>query len=280
MHQIVKFSVDNFVIAFSYPKIKNHILIKDTIVSLISNSKNVDVYVNIHYDKFPNTLNEDKNCKIIKCYSKKFQGNYKIIKLNYDKKKVDIYFNSLVPISIRSYIIDEGTLELIFRYFLKSVVYIHSCSTILKDKGIIFAGGNGAGKSTLANILHENNERVLTDEMTFIRDRGKFFTIFPSLSRGRYFTIFPDSKSKYNFFPKKMIKLDRIFLLQHGKKNKIFKLNKYESIMNLFPLFTFSDNNMLNSLEFLIKLVDKIPVHTFEFTPDKKVIKFLYEILN
>jgi len=156
--------------------------------------------------------------------------------------------------------------------FKKEGLILHAAA--VKDtnsKAIICAGKSGSGKSTLARLWHFNTQAmVLNDDRVIVRKHGKRFIAYGSPWHGEF--------SDYlEAHPDKAL-LDKLFIIEHAKKNFTRKLDGLEAFKLLYPAIIpiFWDKQQINKVVTLCQeLTSRLPCARLGFAKNKKVISFI-----
>jgi hypothetical protein len=183
------------------------------------------------------------------------------VKLNQDLLcNVDSYYPFEYPL-------DE--LAMMHRLALGHGVELHSCGLATNDGlGYLFVGHSGAGKSTLGKLwVAERGVRILSDDRVIVTRQDRGFDIHGTPWHG-------DAGLACNA----KAGLKAIFLIQHGKRNGLERVNLAQASAELFArsFVPWYRSEALNfSLGFMQSIVAAVPVYVFRCAPNRTAIEFL-----
>ncbi|MFH0931464.1 MAG: hypothetical protein V1890_05970 [Candidatus Zixiibacteriota bacterium] len=142
---------------------------------------------------------------------------------------------------------------------------IHGAGVSIDGRGILFAGKSDSGKTTIARLCKkEKNAVVLSDDRVILRKIENRFFIYGTPWHGELEEVSNQG-----------VPLDKIFLLNHGKKNLIVQLKGSQAIGQFlrFAILPFwNHEGMSFILRFSERLIKDIPCHKLYFIPDKEII--------
>jgi len=137
---------------------------------------------------------------------------------------------------------------------------VHACGVGINKKGYLFAGRSGKGKTTIARMAKKIGAKVLSDDRIIIRILKNKVWIFGTPWHGDFLEIENDS-----------FILEKIFFLEHGRKNKITSLMNVNGISEIikhsFPPF-WNKKAVDFSVSLSQKIVNKIEVNKLYFRED------------
>ena len=197
---------------------------------------------------------------------------YLLPKITYDKDRkknfdftwdyTDIVYDFLQILMIHYFIPREG-------------LFSHGVG--IKDidkKGLLFVGKSGCGKTTTAKLWYNHtNAKVLNDDRIVIRKIKNTFFIYGTPWHGDF--------SDYLAVYVERAKLERLFFIHHGIKNRAKPVSGRKSFAFLFPAIfpPFWNKSWLNrTASFCLELVNKVPSYRMGFTKNKKVIRFTRQL--
>jgi hypothetical protein len=146
-------------------------------------------------------------------------------------------------------------------------VEVHGCGLVDDESGgHLFLGHSGAGKSTTARLWHSlRHAEILSDDRIILRRQNGALWMYGTPWHGEAQFASPNKS-----------KLDRIFILRHGRQNQITQLRKARAVGELFarcfPPFH-SAEGLDRTVEFLNCAVNLAPIYEFSFTPDADAIE-------
>ena len=150
-------------------------------------------------------------------------------------------------------------------------VEVHGCGLVDSHAGgQLFLGHSGAGKSTTTRIWETfGNAQILSDDRIVLRlDDGELW-MYGTPWHGEAAFASP-GKSK----------IDRIFILQQGQRNKMRGLPRAhaagEVFARCFPPFH-SVAGLEGTLDFIQRALDVVPCYEFQFIPDQSAVKTVLE---
>ncbi len=207
-------------------------------------------------------------------YSSENSTPDRIVILEPDFRSGDVYIpdrRSNEPITLNPLLYPLAELLMINLLSQGRGVLTHSCGIDNHGKGMLFAGESGAGKSTLSNLWKDKKDvTVLSDDRIIIRRIDGRFWMYGTPWHGDAKVSSPEKAP-----------LEKIFFLDHAKKNSIKKMTPIEAASRLmvcsFPTF-WDKKGMEFTLEFIDKLVTEVPCYELGFVPDKTVIDFVKNI--
>ena len=144
---------------------------------------------------------------------------------------------------------------------------IHGSSIIYKNKGYIFIAPSGTGKSTHTRLLKE----YLKDKMDYINDDKPFIdkdlNLYGSPWDGK------EKLSKNIRFP-----LSGVFVLKRSNKPEYRKLSPKEAVVYLYKQIHIVKQE--NTLDFIIKLCNKVPIYLIGVNMEKESILQTISIMD
>ena len=196
---------------------------------------------------------------------------YKRFHIDHSFRCARIYLNRSAIQSLSSVPpLEYPTDELLFTNHLAHHglgVEVHGCGIVDRDSGgQIFLGHSGAGKSTTARVWeYFRNPEILSDDRIILRLHDGELWMYGTPWHGEAVFASPGKA-----------KLNRIFILQHGKKNAITRLSPTQSVGEVFarcfPPFH-SAVGLERTLEFLSRALAVVPCYDFEFVPDRSYVE-------
>ena len=167
------------------------------------------------------------------------------------------------------YPLDE--LMVINRLVYEGGVEIHGCGVVdSAGAGYLFPGQSGAGKSTIARLWADAGATVVSDDRVVVRAGPAGFTMHGTPWHGDAEFAAPASAP-----------LSRILLLRHAPRHRAAALPAALAAARLFSCAfpVFHDARALDAtVALLARIVDGVPVHTFEFAPVASAIDFVREL--
>jgi hypothetical protein len=159
--------------------------------------------------------------------------------------------------------------ELLITNYLASGlgVEVHGCGLVdAQAGGQLFLGHSGAGKSTTTRVWETfRNPQILSDDRIILR-----------LQDGELWMYGTPWHGEAAFAAQGKARLDRIFILQHGRQNKMRALPRAQAVGEIFarsfPPFH-SATGLERTLEFISRALDVVQCYQFEFVPDQSAVK-------
>jgi hypothetical protein len=179
---------------------------------------------------------------------------------------LDDFPNTVEPLG---YPLDE--LLIMHRLTQEKAIELHGCGIVRPNgTGNLFVGHSGAGKSTTTRLWTSlENVEVLSDDRIIIRrDPNCGLRMYGTPWHGEAMYASPGSAP-----------LARIFVLEHGKGNVVTRLSRSEAVAELFArsFVPFHQHDYLDSaLRFLEEVVDSIPVYRYDFEPDERAVRTIF----
>jgi hypothetical protein len=154
-------------------------------------------------------------------------------------------------------------------YYISAIhgdIMIHASGINNAGKGYLFSGISGRGKTTMAKLWDKAGAYVIHDDRLIIRNTKDGFMMYNT----------PVYK---NDSPRKS-RLDRFFLIEHGKKNRIIPVKGAECV-SLILSNCIQHNWNAEIIENLLSSISvmsvSVPVAMLFFKPDKSVIDHILE---
>lgn len=176
---------------------------------------------------------------------------------------------ALLPYDKAACALDYPTDELLITNYLACHglgVEVHGCGIIDQESGgHLFIGHSGAGKSTTTRLWETfASPEILSDDRIILRLQDDELWMYGTPWHG-----------EAEFASPRKAKLDRILILQQGRRNQIRALSKShaagEVFARCFPPFH-SPRGIAGTLEFIKRAVDVVPCYEFQFVPDRSAV--------
>ena len=141
-------------------------------------------------------------------------------------------------------------------------VEVHGCGLIDRDAGgHLFLGHSGAGKSTTARLWESlRAPEILSDDRIILRLHDGELWMYGTPWHGEAAFASPGSA-----------KLNRIYILRHGRENKFSVLPQARAVGEVFarcfPPF-YSSGGLVGTVDFIKSSLDVVPCYEFNFLPD------------
>jgi len=140
---------------------------------------------------------------------------------------------------------------------------MHSASALRNGKAFLFAGVSGAGKTTISRLAPPD-AALLTDEISYVRRRGKGYTAFGTPFTGEL------AKLGENVYAP----IAAVYLLAKGPENRIDPVPAAEAARALLAniLFFAEDEELVRTIfNSAFEFVSRVPVSRLTFVPDARV---------
>ncbi|MBN2861740.1 MAG: hypothetical protein JXN62_01170 [Bacteroidales bacterium] len=163
----------------------------------------------------------------------------------------------------------EYPLDGLILYYLtviKGDIMIHASGVNIAGSGYLFSGVSGKGKSTLAQIFKNSGARVIHDDRLIIRNINGRYQMFNT-------PVYREDKPQES-------DLNRLFLIEHGKSNKIIPVSGANAVSLVIAnciQHNFSPDLIARFLGSVSIMCSMIPVATLYFRPDRRVIDHILE---
>jgi hypothetical protein len=150
-------------------------------------------------------------------------------------------------------------------------VEVHGCGLIdAQAGGQLFLGHSGAGKSTTTRVWETFRDvQILSDDRIILR-----------LHDGELWMYGTPWHGEAAFAAPGKAKLNRIFVLQHGRCNEMRALARAQAVGEIFarsfPPFH-SAPGLERTLEFINRVLEIVPAYEFQFVPDQSSVKAVLE---
>jgi len=165
------------------------------------------------------------------------------------------------------YPLDE--LLIMHRLTQEKAIELHGCG-IVRANGVgnLFVGHSGAGKSTTTRLWTERgNVEVLSDDRIIVRRE--------SSNTGRMLIYGTPWHGEAHYASPGSAPLSRIFVLEHGDRNRLTRLTESQAVAELFArsFVPFHRHEYVDcALSFLQELVSAVPVFRYDFEPDQRAV--------
>jgi hypothetical protein len=173
--------------------------------------------------------------------------------------------------------LEYPTDELLFTNYLASRrlgVEVHGCGLIdAAARGQLLLGHSGAGKSTTARLWEAaRRPRILSDDRIILR-----------LDDGELRMHGTPWHGEAAFAEQGTTELHRIFILEHGERNRIQLLTKAQAVGEVFarsfPPFH-SATGVEGVLDFIHRALDAVPCYRLQFVPDRSAVETVLDFDN
>lgn len=149
---------------------------------------------------------------------------------------------------------------------------LHASVIDYEGTGILFTAPSQTGKSTQAGLWEKfYNASIINGDRAIIRQTDKYY-VYGSPYAGSS-EIYRNCKAQ----------IGAIVVLRQSKDNSIVKLNKkqsYISLMSEMLICTDSKKIAEEQSDFLLKMVDEIPVYLLNCRPDREAVELLHTELQ
>jgi hypothetical protein len=163
----------------------------------------------------------------------------------------------------------EYPLDGLILYYLTVIngdIMIHASGVNNSCHGYLFSGVSGKGKSTMAKLWDLSGARVIHDDRLIIRRTGSGYKMF--------------NTPVYNNDVPGESPLDRIFLIEHGKKNEIIPLKGAAGVSMIMAnciQHNWDPEIVAKLLGTISIMCTTVPAARLLFRPDRGVIDHILE---
>jgi hypothetical protein len=163
----------------------------------------------------------------------------------------------------------EYPLDGLILYYLtviKGDIFIHASGINHSGRGYLFSGISGKGKSTMAKLWDKSGAKVIHDDRLIIRSDGNGYKMF--------------NTPVYNNDTPSESPLDRIYLIEHGKKNEIIPVRGAAGVSLIMAnciQHNWDPKIIAKLLGSVSMMCASIPVARLLFRPDRSVINHILE---
>jgi len=143
-------------------------------------------------------------------------------------------------------------------------IMIHASGVGFNDRGYIFSGVSGKGKSTIARLCKDAGARVIHDDRLIIRKLNERYHFFNT-------PVYDDDKPLE-------APLSKIFLIEHGRENKILPVNGAMAVSQVLAnciQHNWDRDIIENLVNAVTDMCKQIQVFRFYFKPEPSAIDFL-----
>lgn len=150
---------------------------------------------------------------------------------------------------------------------------LHASVIENEDRGIVFTAPSGTGKSTQADLwVKYRDAEIINGDRALIRKCKDEYRVYGS----------PYAGSSY-IYKDKNTKLELIVILRQGSENRILHLSQKEKYLHLLSELRLSRGNkeaMNKQTDWLLELIESVPIIMFECKPDKEAVNMIYDYLK
>ncbi|MBP7731030.1 MAG: hypothetical protein KA114_05285 [Bacteroidales bacterium] len=143
-------------------------------------------------------------------------------------------------------------------------IMIHASGVNYAGRGYVFSGISGKGKTTIAHLWEDEGAGVIHDDRLIIRRSGD-----------KYF--FYNTPVYENDEPRES-RLDKMFLIEHGKENMIVPVSGSSAVSQVLANCIQHNWNMeiiAGSIKAVSLMCESIPVAKLYFKPDRNIVDFI-----
>lgn len=153
----------------------------------------------------------------------------------------------------------------------QNAFFLHSSFISMNGKAVLFSAKSGVGKSTQAALWgkHRQAEVINGDKAGILVENGVYACGVPFCGTS-------------GICQNRVLPLGAIVLLGQATENKIRRLKGLEALQNILQnvyLDLLAPNEQTMIFDLLIKLLETVPVYSFECTPDEKAVEILENAL-
>jgi hypothetical protein len=161
----------------------------------------------------------------------------------------------------------EYPLDGLILYYLTVIhgdILIHASGINHKGHGYMFSGISGRGKSTIAKLWEAAGAKVIHDDRLIIRESEKGYRMY--------------NTPVYNNDTPRMSPLNKIFLIEHGMKNRLTPIKgalAVSSIMTNCIQHNWGHDIIAKLLGSVSVMCTRIPVERLYFKPEPGIINLI-----
>ncbi len=155
----------------------------------------------------------------------------------------------------------------------KKAVLMHASFVDIGGSAVLFSAPCGTGKSTQAELwrVHRNAEIINGDKAgVFLKDGKAFAGGLPFCGTSK-------------ICKNRNLPLKAIVLLSQGKENRVKRLTGFEALQGVINNIYLDLSAPLEKqmcIDFVIELLEKVPVISLECTPDERAVEVLEKALK
>ena len=140
-------------------------------------------------------------------------------------------------------------------------IEVHGCGIVDgKGRGHLLLGHSGAGKSTTTRLWETlRGVEILSDDRLILRQHNRELWMYGTPWHGEAAFSSPGSA-----------KLERVFILQHGRANRFCALPKAQAVAEIFArsfVPFYSRSGVQGIVDFLTRALEHVPCYEFHFVP-------------
>ena len=161
----------------------------------------------------------------------------------------------------------EYPLDGLVLYYLTAInadLMIHASGVFYNGRGYLFSGMSGKGKTTMATLWDNIGAQVIHDDRLIIRDNEGIFRMH--------------NTPVYKNDVPRIASVDRIFLIDYGKENRITPSKVAASVSNVVAnciQHNYSQDMIARFLGSVSLMCSKVPVAKLTFRPDRSIIEYI-----
>ena len=186
-----------------------------------------------------------------------------ILKFSFSAKEWDLWFDGAGKEADPL----EYPLDGLILYYLTAInsdIMIHASGVNHEGHGYLFSGVSGKGKTTMAKLWDNAGAQVIHDDRLIIRNTGDGYKMF--------------NTPVYNNDEPKESMLDRIFLIEHGKKNDIIPVSGAAAVSMVMAnciQHNWNQEMVSRLIDSVTTLCNAVPVVRLPFLPDRNIIDMI-----
>jgi hypothetical protein len=188
-----------------------------------------------------------------------------VLKFSLSERNWDLWFdNAGGEIDPMEYPLDG--LILYYLTVIHGDILIHASGVNNAGNGYLFSGVSGKGKTTMAKLWDKSGAKVIHDDRLILRKTGSGYMMY--------------NTPVYNNDEPKESHLDKIFLIEHGKKNELIPVRGAASISLVMAncIQHNWDSGIIARLLGAISIMcGTVPVVRLLFKPDRSIIDDILE---
>jgi len=216
-------------------------------------------------DKFWSVFKDHNNLFIKSVLPLSEKKKKALLKFSFSERNWDLWFdNAGEEIDPMEYPLDG--LILYYLTVIHGDILIHASGVNNAGNGYLFSGVSGKGKTTMAKLWDKSGAKVIHDDRLILRKTGGGYKMY--------------NTPVYNNDEPKESRLDKIFLIEHGKKNELIPVRGAASVSLVMAnciQHNWDSGIIARLLGSVSIMCGTVPVVRLLFKPDRSIIDDILE---